>query len=81
MKNLVENLLSTAVKKHDKNGNPVYRIPVQPILDASYNLKGLKGSIKACGGRFIQNGSKFTLQSFNLRADLEQLLRNTEAHD
>lgn len=74
MMTLIETLKNNAKKNHDVNGNAVYKIPVQIILDHGYSLGELRKEAKQLGIRFVQNESKIRIQSANLNATLTDLL-------
>lgn len=79
MEILIAALMLKAVKKLDGNGNPRFTFLVQPILDAGYDLAELRQSVKKQGARFVQNGSKISVQSYNLRHDLTEILTKASA--
>ena len=74
MKNLVNKLIEGAKKKLSVCGNPIYHIDVQTILDSGFPLVDLRKNTKEQGGRLIQKDSKISVQSYNLRETIEDLL-------
>lgn len=76
MTNLVDNLIEVAQKKHDTNGNPVYKISIQTLIDEGYRLSSIKSSAKPLGIRLVKNDSQIILQSYNLREDLSSFIKN-----
>lgn len=78
MENLIEQLIEIATKKRDRNGNPVYTMPVQTILDAGVSLADLRTNAKPNGFRFLKNDSKLTVQTHNLRFSLKNLISPTK---
>lgn len=79
MTNLVETLINSAVKSHDLNGNPVYKMEVGPIIDSGMGLEVLRKRGKELGMRIIGRDTVLRVQSYNLRYDLNNLLGLNEA--
>lgn len=62
-----------ATKKLDSNGNPVYKLPFQTILDAGYTLTNLADATKSNGMRQNRKSETVSFQSYNLVDSLKNL--------